>query len=550
MQLKAGITLQAGKYQIVRVLGQGGFGITYEAVITPDNSRVAIKEFYMKEFCDRDANTGIITLGTTEGNRQLVSRYRAKFLREAQMIASLNHPNIVHVYDVFEENGTVYYVMDYIDGPSLDDMVRKRGPLPEQEAIQYIYQTGNALSYLHFNNSLHFDVKPANILVDSTGKAVLIDFGVSKHYDDAGRQTSSTPVGISDGYAPLEQYRHSEIEWFTPATDIYALGATLYKLLTGQTPPPASVIHEDGLPPMPKTISPSVQYTIQRAMMPKRADRPQNVGEFVNLLQSDPPSVTAGIVSESEETVLVKKESFKIPKWVYSAVAGVVVIVAAILFWPSGTKNGDGRINGHEYVDLGLSVKWATCNVGASAPEEDGDHFAWGEVKPKEHYTWENYKFRASGDNSNPSGVKLSKYVTDVSSGEVDNRSYLAIEDDAANKNWGGSWRMPSEKEIRELQEKCTWKIVNINGKDAYEITGPNGNSIILPCAGSLTDFRGSVVRAMGGAYWSSTLYKDTSYYEENSSIYAYCYNIDGMGNPTVSISQRSFGASVRPVSY
>ena len=293
--LQSGATLQDGKYRIVQILGQGGFGITYEAEQVALNRRVAIKEFFMKEYCERDGSTSHVTLGTS-GSKDLVSKFRAKFVREAQMIAAFNHPHIIKIYDVFEENGTAYYVMEYLEGDSLSAKVQKEGPMSVEQAKAYIREVGQALSYIHQRNCLHFDVKPSNIMLDNDGRAVLIDFGVSKHYDKAGQQTSSTPVGISKGYAPLEQYQQTEISSFTPATDIYALGATLYYLLTGTVPPGASEINEDGLPSHP-SIPEQLYKAIETAMQPRRKSRPQSVAAFLNLLD--------GVVDEDEATTLV-----------------------------------------------------------------------------------------------------------------------------------------------------------------------------------------------------------------------------------------------------
>ena len=246
MQLKPNTTLQNGKYKIVRTLGQGGFGITYEAEQVMLRRRVALKEFFMKDCCERDDATSRVTVGTGS-QRELVEKFRGKFIREAQMMAGMDHPNVVRVLDVFEENETAYYVMENLAGGSLKAKVEAHGPLSEADAEKYIREVADALAYIHSLNTVHLDVKPSNILLNSRGEAVLIDFGISKHYDSAGEQTSSTPVGISKGYAPLEQGRDGDVSQFGPSTDIYALGATLYYLVSGMVPPEASVAAEDGM---------------------------------------------------------------------------------------------------------------------------------------------------------------------------------------------------------------------------------------------------------------------------------------------------------------
>lgn len=288
MHLNTGILLQNGKYKIIRTLGQGGFGITYEAEQVALHRRVAIKEFFMKEYCDRDSTTSHVTLGASEGSKELVERFRTKFVREAQMIAGFDNPHIIKIYDIFEENGTAYYVMAFLDGGSLSEKVKSNGPLPDVKAIEYIKQVGNALDYIHRQNILHLDVKPSNILLNPAEEAVLIDFGISKHYDTEGSQTSTTPAGISKGFAPMEQYQQGNISKFSPATDIYSLGATLFFLLTGETPPEAAEVYEDGLPEMKGNVSGAVKEAVKSAMAPKRKDRPQSISSFLTMLYSLP----------------------------------------------------------------------------------------------------------------------------------------------------------------------------------------------------------------------------------------------------------------------
>ena len=307
ISLKAGSLLKNGEYRIVRFLGQGGFGITYEAKQVALNRKVAVKEFFMKDCCERSADTSIVTVPTLS-NRVLVEKFRRKFIREAQTIAAMDHQNIVRVTDVFEENGTAYYVMDNLPGGSLADKVKKGGPLSEAKAEKYIREVSDALAYIHERKTVHLDVKPSNVLLNAKGDAVLIDFGISKHYDTAGEQTSSTPVGISKGYAPLEQGRDGDVSQFTPATDIYALGATLYYLVSGKVPPEASIVNEDGLE-RPKVLSDRIWKVVDRSMQPKRKDRPQSIAEFLRLLdvpeqqeESDDEETTPVIMFPSNRT--------------------------------------------------------------------------------------------------------------------------------------------------------------------------------------------------------------------------------------------------------
>ena len=312
MQLTNGKELQYGKYRIIGILGQGGFGITYLAEQTSLGRKVAIKEFFMKEHCNRDNNTSQVSVGSI-GSKDLVERFKQKFLKEARTIASFTSSNIVNVFDVFEENGTAYYVMEHLEGKSLKRLVDENGTLPEEVAVKYIRQVCNALKEVHENNMLHLDVKPANIMLDKKGNAVLIDFGISKHYDESGAQTSSAGVGISEGFAPLEQYEASSLKEFTPATDIYALGATLFFLLNGTRPPKASYIYDEGLPPMSETLSLALRKAIEGAMQPRRKDRPQNVNEFLKLVEEKEKKEIAvtSFAKEQDSTSLSMEHSKK-----------------------------------------------------------------------------------------------------------------------------------------------------------------------------------------------------------------------------------------------
>ena len=308
MVLKPGTALERGKYRIDTVLGQGGFGITYLGEQIYLGRKVAIKEFFMDGVCVRDESTQAVTAPADNG-KGMVERFRRKFIKEAQNIARLRHRGIVPIIDIFEENGTAYYVMEHLSGGSLSSKVHG-GALPQETALRYIRQVAAALGYVHAQRMMHLDIKPANILIDDEDNAVLIDFGLSKKYDSAGQQTSTTPVGISHGYAPLEQYKQGGVEQFTPATDIYSLGATLYKLVTGATPPEASDVMNMGLPPFPPTVSPAVQNAITKAMQPAVKARPQSVAEFLALLggegQKPVPPVAKPVVKTPGPTVVTE----------------------------------------------------------------------------------------------------------------------------------------------------------------------------------------------------------------------------------------------------
>ncbi len=295
-QLPKNTLLQGGKYKIEKVLGQGGFGITYLAsqkisIEGPIGQieteiKLAIKEFFMKDVCNREEDSNLVSIPSV-GSKQMAERFKQKFIKEAWNISKLKHPHIIKVVDVFEENDTAYYVMEYHGNGSLNSYIKQNGAMPEDEATKYILQIADALDYVHKQQMNHLDIKPDNVLLNNKGEAVLIDFGLSKCYDAGGEQTSSTPIGVSVGYAPLEQSRVGGVGTFSPTTDIYSLGATFYKLVTGQTPPDASKVLDEGLPDMPDSISQKVQNAITQAMEARRKKRPQSIGEFLTLLDEE-----------------------------------------------------------------------------------------------------------------------------------------------------------------------------------------------------------------------------------------------------------------------
>ena len=281
-------------YTIEKVLGQGGFGITYKvsANLKVDNVTIrthfAIKEFFMSEACERDEHNSICYSSPVKDK---VEESRKDFLAEAQRLKkiSLEHPNIIHVNEVFEANNTVYYVMEYLDSGSLRDYVHKHGALPEQEALDIMVPIMQAVGYLHQHRMTHLDIKPDNVMLKinpDTGDIVpvLIDFGLSKHYDKNGKPTSTVRVsGFSDGYAPVEQY--TGIYTFTPQADVYALAATLYYALVGKDPIIASELTRNTiLRNLPNVISESVKNAISAGMRMRKEERLQNVGELLKCI--------------------------------------------------------------------------------------------------------------------------------------------------------------------------------------------------------------------------------------------------------------------------
>ena len=592
--LPHGHRLQGKKqeYVIDRVLGQGSFGITYLAKYKQQVrgemgtasvwAQVAVKEFFMRDLNSREE--GSYSLRESTGN-SLVSKYRRAFMREAQNLSHMRHPGIVSVLEVIEANNTAYIVMEYIEGSTLDDYIQRRVCLPEREALACFRDICDAMCYMHAQRMLHLDMKPKNVMRDEEGRLSLIDFGLSKQYTESGEPESSTSIGLgTPGYAPSEQGKRQDDGKFHATLDVYALGATLLKMLTGQTPPEASEVSDDvwAYPPSGRMLSSLMQSAgvssetrriVEKAMHPFRLQRYQSVPELMAAfgwsvkayqkeehvredtdegtdIEEEPkpkpepkpnpqpkpqpqPEPEPGPTPRPNPTPSPKRS---VPGWLYGLLAGVLLVLA-VVFWPNPTLAPasfiSGSENGHEYVDLGLSVKWATCNVGAVSPGEYGDYFAWGETSPKNEYTWGTLKYC-----NDTTGDSFSKYNQDQG-GTRDNRTRLELSDDAARQRWGGSWRMPTREEFQELVDKCRWSWTTGGGHKGYKVTGPNGHSIFLPAAG----YRyGSSLYIAGenGYYWSSSLNSSDS----NSANGLYF----GSGRRYVGNNNRYYGRSVRSV--
>lgn len=541
--LKIGTTLQAGRFKIVKVLGESDSCITYLAENQLLRTMVAIKEFFLIKFCERDVGTSRIVTGIVD-NREMVKYYEKIFQKMARDISQFYHPNIVKVHSVFVENNTTYYVMDYIDGESLLSIVKQRGALPETEALFFIRQVGAALDFLHSKNLNHLDVKPSNIIVrHADGQVILVGFGISCHDNsDTGESPYSTPIGISEGYSPIEQYKPGGIKEFSPQTDIYALGATLYHLLTGVIPPPAVDNLCGGTLEMSHNISSRTCKTIARAMSPNRTDRQANIKQFIAMLDGEEP------ISEKEKKVnnknivdkpvAEKKEHPNVGLW--PAVIGIAIglFVSVFLFQSKNSKSSTGTQTIPELImcpecpddnhphslDLGLpsGTKWACCNVGATTPEDYGDYFAWGETELKSRYNWNTYAYGNSSYECQNIGfdISLTKY-------------------DVAHVKWGDNWRMPSLDQIKELKDRCKRTLITMNGVRGTLVTGPNGKSVFLPAAGKKDD-EGFIHEGRKGYYWSSSLSTNL----ESFADYLYVQS-GGLG---WSLDYRSNGYSVRPV--
>lgn len=283
-------TLLNGKYSIEAYLSSGGFGNTYIARNVMFDEVVAVKEFFMKDIAHREGHTTVSV--SNPDNQATYNGQLEKFKKEARRLRKLQNEHIVRVHDLFEENGTAYYVMDFVNGESLSARLKRVGALPELETLDILGQVLDALNAVHNAEQpiLHLDLKPANIMLDAAGRVQVIDFGASKQVGFGGKGTTSSAISYTAGYAPSEQMEQN-MDKFGPWTDFYALGATLYHLLTGNRPALPSDISEDRSPdksqslPMPQHISGMTQTIVRWLMAPNRFERPQSVAAIRDYMQ-------------------------------------------------------------------------------------------------------------------------------------------------------------------------------------------------------------------------------------------------------------------------
>ena len=346
-------TVLDGRYRIVYYLASGGFGNTYVAEDLRLGGQVAIKEFFMRGTNHRSSDRTTVVV-SNDTNTPTFNNQLDKFRREAKRIYELHNDHIINVTDLFDANGTSYYVMDLIKGTSLAERTRQQ-PLTEQEARDVALQVLDALETMHKNGLYHLDVKPGNILRDNNGHCTLIDFGASKQItpDKSGKFSSST-MAYTPGYAPIEQVGQQGNN-IGPWTDFFALGATLYKLVTAAPPP--EVDAEDNGPegrrfPYPPTVSASMRHAISTMMNPSRRLRPQRAEDVRALLSGrDIKSSEETVITnpppyeENEGTLLDLYDSPEEPskKKIWFIIGGIVALIAIVLGVLLLTKSCDGK---------------------------------------------------------------------------------------------------------------------------------------------------------------------------------------------------------------
>ena len=300
-------TVLKGKYRIKGHLSSGGFGKTYLAEYGSRNTKVAIKEFFMKTANQREADGVTVSVDMTkEENAYAFDSQFAKFKKEYERLKQISNVHVVKVHECFEENGTAYYVMDYVEGDDLKGRLKQRGtPYAEKTVLGYLRQILDGLAAIHSAGLLHLDIKPANIMVTARGYVKLIDLGASKDYMRGVGATVLTGMARTDRYAPPEQIDGS-YDKLGPWTDFYALGATIYYLLTCNEIPTWTELNEDKSSdkrhalPMP-CISQETKCLVVWMMNTDRERRPRSVSEILTRMNS---KKTAGSLYDDEATVL------------------------------------------------------------------------------------------------------------------------------------------------------------------------------------------------------------------------------------------------------
>lgn len=377
-QLQPGTVIHGthNDYRIERVLGQGSFGITYVANVRlkgrlgaiESTAMVAIKEFFLRDVSSRN---GLRVFSVSDST--LCSDYRRDFLREAQNLSRLDNGHIVKVLETIEENDTVYYVMEYLSGGNLDQHILSHGKLSCREALDIAIQIGEALKCMHAQHMLHLDLKPLNVMRGEDGHIVLIDFGLSKCFGADGQPESSTRIGQgTTGYAPIEQHSFKKADGFMPTLDIYALGATLFKMLTGSVPPEASVVLNEGLPVDELSsagVPPAVIALVERAMQPLRRMRHQTVGEFVDeaqrLMASAPSSVGGPAALSADVPTPVGEATRRSDGW--SDIPKSFFAVRETIFPNDETTDREGAVK--EDRPAKIEVRWER-NLGEDTKQK------------------------------------------------------------------------------------------------------------------------------------------------------------------------------------
>ncbi len=313
------------RYLVGRVIGSGGFGITYLGYDLTLQKKVAIKEYFPVEFATRMQNQTMVTVFSGEKEEQFITGMK-KSLDEARRLAEFQQtPGITQVFDFFEENNTAYIVMEFLEGETLKEKLKRDGVMTVEEALPIIFAVLGALKTVHVKDMIHRDIAPDNIYLLKSGEVKLLDFGASRQV--TGTHSKSLTVILKPGYAPVEQYQSGGDQG--PWTDVYALAATFYKMITGKRPPDSTERWKTDTLKEPSKLGVKINKNIENALMNalhvRMEDRTKSAAEFEEALQSEEVTRT--------QATIEKNDMGRWPLWakILGPVAGVGVLVLVIL---------------------------------------------------------------------------------------------------------------------------------------------------------------------------------------------------------------------------
>ena len=574
-------TIIGGKYIVGRVMSYGGHTVSYLGMDAEAERKVIVKEYLPSDFSTRSDGETEVTIYSGDAQEQF-KRGLTNFLNEANKIQALGNPEgIARVYDCVAENDTGYVISEYVQGKTLKEILASGKKYSVNETVAFISKILNGLSKVHPMNIIHCDISPETIMVTDSGEIKLLDFGIAKIRESISMTQTGATMGTLMYMSP-EQVRDSK--HIGPESDVYSLAVSFVHMITGKKPYDSDTTSDYDIRkgiveiPLDLTDVPADWQAFLRPYLEKDpakrpalrpfeatapssshgsrgfANRPEGNGDLQSLTddegtmvsnapspKSDPKETLSNGNSHSGLAPLspTRKDKPKSKKGLWIGL-GTVVVAAIVAILLLRQPNLTGSANGHEWVDLGLpsGTLWATCNIGASSPEDYGNYYAWGETSTKTTYNWDTYRY-ANGDYH-----KLTKYCNESDFGDngfTDNLTTLQSGDDPATANWGSGWQTPSKSQWDELLQNTTNQWTTKNGVAGRLFTSKkNGQTLFLPAAGYRWD---SELRYVGyyGYYWSSSLYTDYP----NSAWY---FNFDSDNYGMDSYDYRNYGHSVRPV--
>jgi formylglycine-generating enzyme required for sulfatase activity len=469
------------RYSIQSSIGQGGFGITYLAYDEKLDQEVCIKELFVSGNSTRGANLTVYSQSTGDFS---FADFVQRFVQEARQLARFQHPNIVRVLDIFQENGTAYTVMEYVKGETLKSKIQREGAMGEKAAMSTITQLLDAVEEVHNKGMLHRDIKPDNVLITPEGRLVLIDFGSAREFAE-GKTTTQTAM-LTPGYAPIEQY--STRAQRGPYTDIYALGATMYYLLTGEKPIPVTDRSLEDLV-APHQINPSISTQVSSAVMLAMELKPEHRFQTVSDMRDAVKTLQAreSLKEEKQQEKApemqekipeIKEESRSGKAWVF------FVLIALILFggyYFLRDNLNDGAFSKKNAYEINLPdpiqklrsdmvyVQGGTFTMGCTS-EQVNDCYDW--EKPSHQVTLSSFyinKYEVTQAlwsavmGSNPSGFSGCDQCP------VEQVSWNAVQEfiKKLNSMTGKNYRLPTEAE---------WEYAARGGRSSrgYKFSGSN----------------------------------------------------------------------------